>query len=132
MSRQRSARERRAFSEPKLIDYGRRQVAKAYRTFHHTACRGVRREDHERNADDVKEKTEAVAEHAMIAKCLPMIRGDDHNRVVEKPLAFELGQQPTQLFVEESDAIVVAIAGRRDGPFAFAFFSIVIFPSRKL
>ena len=35
---------------------------------------------------------------------------------VEQPLALELAEQPTELFIEESDAIVVAVAGHQEVP----------------
>ncbi len=58
-----------------------------------------------------------MAEMPMIAERFPMIRGDDHDRVVEKPLAAELAEQPTELLIEENDTIVVAIACQLDIPF---------------
>ena len=58
-----------------------------------------------------------MAEVAMIAERFPVVRGDDHQRVVEKPLALELVEQPPELFIEEGDAIVVAVAGHRDVPY---------------
>ena len=57
-----------------------------------------------------------MAEDAVIAERFAMVRGDDHDRVVEEPLALELVEQPAELFIEESDAIVVAVAGHLDVP----------------
>ncbi len=57
-----------------------------------------------------------MAEAAMIAELLPMVRGDDHHGVVEQPLDSQFLEQPTELFIEEGDAVVVAIAGHLDVP----------------
>ena len=51
-----------------------------------------------------------MAEDAMIAERFAVVRGDDHQRVVEQPLALELVEQAPELFIEEGDAIVVAVA----------------------
>ena len=53
----------------------------------------------------------------MIAERFSVVRGDDHQCVVEESSSLQLVEQPTELFIEERDAIVVAVAGQQDVPF---------------
>ena len=53
----------------------------------------------------------------MIAEGFAMVGGDDHIRVVEKPLGLELREQAIKLFIEETDAIVVAVVGHPEVAF---------------
>ena len=58
-----------------------------------------------------------MAEGTMIAERFPMVRGDDHHGVVEEPPSSQVLEQPAELFIEEGDAIVVAVAGHLEVPF---------------
>ena len=55
----------------------------------------------------------------MIAERFPVVPGDDHQRVVEQPLASERVEQPPELVIEEGDAIVVAVPRHQDVPDLF-------------
>ena len=41
-----------------------------------------------------------MAEDAMIAERFPVVRGDDHQRVVQQPLAAQRLEQPPELVIE--------------------------------
>ncbi len=40
-----------------------------------------------------------MAEDAMIAERFPVVRGDDHQRVVQEPLTAKIVEQPPELVV---------------------------------
>ena len=71
-----------------------------------------------------------VAEEGMLAELFAMVRGDDHVGVAEKPLALQLVEQAAELFIEESDAIVVAVAGHPDVPFRYQFLFVTVKSTR--
>ena len=70
----------------------------------------ARIKDHQWDSDLVEIEGGAVPEDLMIAEPLAVVRGDDHHRVVKQPLAGKFIEQLPELLIEESDAVVVAIA----------------------
>ena len=109
-------------------------LARADRSIHHSAPRGARGENRQRDADLVEVDTGAVAEVAMIAERFSMVRCDDHHCVVEESLSPVAGQaQSTNLIIEESDAIVNSEVAepRRMSLFNNELLSICIILNRK-
>ena len=83
---------------------------------HDAVRRRGRGEYHQWDGDLVEVEPGVVAEDAMIAEPFPVVRGDDHQRVVQKALGVELVEQPPKLVIKRGDAVIVAVAGHHGVP----------------
>src|SRR5262245_18867441 len=57
-------------------------------------------------------ETEPMIEHAVLAELLPMVRGDDDERIPQQAAALELIEQRADLPIQGRDAIVVGVASQ--------------------
>ena len=95
------AGERRAGCQAELVDHGRRQVAQAYR-IGDDICGTPGQENNKWDGDLVEIETATMAKDAVHSKRLPVIRGNDDQRLVKQALAFQRFEQPSKLIVEDT------------------------------
>ena len=98
--------------QPEQVDDRGRQVAQAHRLGDHPIRRhslGIH--DHQRHLDELPVQAAAVEEQEVIAQVLAVIRGDDHQRIVEHAAPAQLIEEEPQPPIEISNAIVINIGG---------------------
>ena len=72
-------------------------------------------DDQERNAHLLLIQADAVAKAFVLAELLAVVGRDDHERLIEETAIAERAEEGFELRVERGDAVVVGVAGQREG-----------------